>query len=156
MCFSTAMHYNGCIEAAAAAVLCSHTCRGVDFAMTISQIITALDATLLTPNADCAREVHTACGSDMMSDVLAYVKDQAVLLTGLNNPQVVRTADMMDMVCIVFVRGKEPDADMIALAERRGMVMLRTQHRMFTACGLLWENGLRGGGKANEHTQMDL
>ena len=44
----------------------------------------------------------------MMSDVLAYVKDQAVLLTGLNNPQVVRTADMMDMICIVFVRGKKP------------------------------------------------
>ncbi len=53
--------------------------------------------------------MHAACGSDMMSDVLAYVKDQAVLLTGLNNPQVVRTADMMDMICIVFVRGKKPD-----------------------------------------------
>ena len=51
----------------------------------------------------------------------------------------------MDMVCIVFVRGKSPDADMIALAERRGMVLLKTTHRMFTACGLLWENGLRGG-----------
>ena len=77
--------------------------------MTIREIMDALDATLLTPDADWTREVHTACGSDMMSDVLAYVKDQAVLLTGLNNPQVVRTADMMDMVCIVFVRGKRPD-----------------------------------------------
>lgn len=53
-------------------------------------------------------EVHNACGSDMMSDVLAFVKDQSVLLTGLVNPQVVRTADMMDMLCIVFVRGKSP------------------------------------------------
>lgn len=119
--------------------------------MTIKQVMETLDAELLTPEADLTREVHAACGSDMMSDVLAYVKDQAVLLTGLVNIQVVRTADMMDMVCIVFVRGKEPDEDMIALANRRGMVLLKTQHRMFTACGLLWENGLRGGGKADEH-----
>ncbi len=74
--------------------------------MTISRIIDILEARLLTKGADCTREVHTACGSDMMSDVLAYVKDQAVLLTGLNNPQVVRTADMMEMTAFVFVRGQ--------------------------------------------------
>ena len=91
------------------------------------------------------REVHTACGSDMMSDVLAYVKDQSVLLTGLVNSQVIRTAEMMDMVCIVFVRGKQPDAQMIALAEERSIVMMSTEFRMFTACGLLYENGLKGG-----------
>ena len=81
----------------------------------------------------------------MMSDVLAFVKDQAVLLTGLVNPQVVRTADMMDIHCVVFVRGKEPDDAMISLAEERGMVLLTTQKRMFTACGLLYQAGLRGG-----------
>ncbi len=124
--------------------------------MNVQDIMRVLDAELICGEDNLDVEVHNACGSDMMSDVLAYVKDQAVLLTGLVNIQVVRTADMMDMVCIVFVRGKEPDADMIALAERRGMVMLKTQHRMFTACGLLWENGLRGGGKANEHLKMDL
>ena len=124
--------------------------------MNVQDIMRVQDAELICGEDNLDVEVHNACGSDMMSDVLAYVKDQAVLLTGLVNIQVVRTADMMDMVCIVFVRGKEPDADMIALAERRGMVMLKTQHRMFTACGLLWENGLRGGGKANEHLKMDL
>ena len=113
--------------------------------MTISQILETLNARLLTPEADCSREVHTACGSDMMSDVLAYVKDQAVLLTGLNNPQVVRTADMMDMVCIVFVRGKKPDAAILALARQREMAVLCTGHTMFTACGLLYSHGLRGG-----------
>ena len=112
--------------------------------MTISQIITALDATLLTPDADCAREVHTACGSDMMSDVLAYVKDQAVLLTGLNNPQVVRTADMMDMICIVFVRGKRPEQPVIDLAEEKGIVLLTTDKRLFVACGILYTHGLGG------------
>ena len=113
--------------------------------MTISRIIDILEARLLTKGADCTREVHTACGSDMMSDVLAFVKDQSVLLTGLVNPQVVRTADMMDMVCIVFVRGKDPTPDMIELAGDRGIVLLKSPMRMFTACGLLYENGLKGG-----------
>lgn len=124
--------------------------------MNVRDVMRILDAELICGEENLDTQVHDACGSDMMSDVLAFVKDQAVLLTGLVNIQVVRTADMMDMVCIVFVRGKEPDEDMIALANRRGMVLLKTQHRMFTACGLLWENGLRGGGKADEHAQMDL
>ena len=113
--------------------------------MTISRIIEVLEARLLSKGTDCTREVHTACGSDMMSDVLAYVKDQAVLLTGLNNPQVVRTADMMDMICIVFVRGKCPDDMLLALAEERGIAVMATDKTMFTACGLLYSEGLRGG-----------
>ena len=113
--------------------------------MKIREILSILDAELLTQDADLDREVHTACGSDMMSDVLAFVKDQSVLLTGLVNPQVVRTADMMDMVCIVFVRGKDPTPDMIELAGDRGIVLLKSPMRMFTACGLLYENGLKGG-----------
>lgn len=91
------------------------------------------------------REVHTACGSDMMSDVLAFVKDQSVLLTGLVNPQVIRTAEMMDMVCVVFVRGKKPDESMIELAKERSIVLLSSAYRMFTACGILYEGGLKGG-----------
>lgn len=113
--------------------------------MKISDIQNILNAQLLTPAADLAHEVHDACGSDMMSDVLAYVKDQGVLLTGLNNNQVVRTADMMDMVCIVFVRGKKPDAELLKMAEARGIAVLTTAMPMFTACGLLYEKGLRGG-----------
>ena len=89
--------------------------------------------------------VNAACGSDMMSDVLAFVKEQAVLLTGLVNPQVVRTAEMMDMHCIVFVRGKRPNLEMIEMAEDRDMVILCSELSMFTACGKLYEGGLRGG-----------
>ena len=88
-------------------------------------------------------EVHSACGSDMMSDVLAYVKDQAVLLTGLVNPQVVRTAVMMDMRCIVFVRNKVPTPEMITLAEDSGLVVMKTTKRMYEACGVLYADGLR-------------
>ena len=113
--------------------------------MTLHEILTTLNAELLTPAADLGIEVHTACGSDMMSDVLAYVKDQAVLLTGLNNPQVIRTADMMDMHCVVFVRGKQPDEQILKLADMRGIAVLTTELPMFAACGLLYAAGLRGG-----------
>lgn len=112
--------------------------------MTVRDIIRILDAEVVTAG-DLDTEVKTACGSDMMSDVLAFVKDQSVLLTGLTNLQVVRTAEMMDMHCIIFVRGKVPDDDMISLAEQLKITILKTQHRMFTACGLLYTNGLNGG-----------
>lgn len=113
--------------------------------MTIQDVKSILNCNVLCGEEHLNREIHTACGSDMMSDVLAFVKDQSILLTGLVNPQVVRTADMMDMLCIVFVRGKNPDNDIIDLANERGIVLMNTDLRMFTACGLLWENGLRGG-----------
>jgi predicted transcriptional regulator len=113
--------------------------------VTVSDVRTILKAELLYGEEHLGREVHSACGSDMMSDVLAYVKDQSVLLTGLMNPQVIRTAEMMDMVCVVFVRGKTPDENILELAREYGIVVMRTQYRLFTACGLLYENGLRGG-----------
>ena len=115
--------------------------------MTIKDLMNTLQARLLTPDTDVTREVHHACGSDMMSDVLAYVKDQAVLVTGLNNPQVVRTADMMDMVCVVFVRAKQPDDMLLQMAAERGIAVLSSEMTMFTACGLLYAAGLRGGAK---------
>ncbi len=117
--------------------------------MTIKEVQNTLQATLLTKEVDTSREVHAACGSDMMSDVLAYVKDQAVLVTGLNNPQVVRTADMMDMVCICFVRGKIPDETLLSLAKERSIAVMTSNLTMFTACGLLYEAGLRGGTHEN-------
>ncbi len=110
--------------------------------MKISRIRELLDAEVLCGGEHLERDVHSACGSDMMSDVLAYVKDQAVLLTGLVNPQVVRTAEMMDMVCIVFVRAKTPTEEMVRLADEAGMVLLRTGKRMYEACGRLFEAGL--------------
>lgn len=113
--------------------------------MTVNDIKNLLDAKILCGEEHIDREVHTACGSDMMSDVLAFVKDQSVLLTGLCNPQAVRTAEMMDIVCIVFVRGKMPDESMIELAEEREIVIMSTDMRMFPACGILYTNGLRGG-----------
>lgn len=113
--------------------------------MKICTIQELLDARVVTGEDRLGDHVYSACGSDMMSDVLAYVKEQAVLLTGLVNPQVVRTAEMMDMKCIVFVRGKSPDIGMINLAEDRDIVLIKTDLEMFTSCGKLYANGLRGG-----------
>lgn len=113
--------------------------------MTIDDVRIVLGASYICGEEFGNKEVHTACGSDMMSDVLAFVKDQSVLLTGLTNPQVVRTAEMMDIVCIVFVRGKEPDEQMIRMAREAEIALLSANQRMFTACGLLYSQGLRGG-----------
>lgn len=112
--------------------------------MKISTIKEILDAEVLCCEELLGNHVYSACGSDMMSDVLAYVKDQAVLLTGLVNPQVIRTAEMMDMRCIVFVRSKVPGVDMIDLAKESGIVLLSTSKRMYDACGLLYQGGLIG------------
>ena len=116
--------------------------------MNIRQVRDILDADVLTGENLLDTDVCSACGSDMMSDVLAYVKDQAILITGLLNQQAIRTAVMMDMVCVIFVRAKRPDASIIKLAEENGIAVLSTDHPMFAACGLLYAAGLRGHGNA--------
>ena len=112
--------------------------------MKISKMQELLAAKVLCGEENLSKEVYSAFGCDLMSDVLAYVTDQAVLLTGLVNPQVIRTALMMDMVCIVFVRSKVPNDEMIALAKENGIVMMSTNKTLYTTCGLLYSNGLVG------------
>ena len=112
--------------------------------MKISTMRDLLEAKVLCCEENVGRHVYSACGCDLMSDVLAYVKDQAVLLTGLVNSQVIRTAEMMDMICIVFVRSKMPNDEMLELAKDGGIVVMATDKRMYEACGLLYANGLVG------------
>jgi hypothetical protein len=118
--------------------------------MTVRDIKSLLGCRTLWGEEVLDREVHTACGSDMMSDVLAFVKDQSVLVTGLVNAQTVRTAMMMDIVCIVFVRGKVPSEDVIELAADNDIILLSSCELMFESCGRLYAAGLRGGKKKNE------
>lgn len=113
--------------------------------MTIREIINVLNAQVLTGEDKLDAEVFTAFGSDMMSDVLACADEQTLLLSGLLNPQVVRTAEMLDMQCIIFVRGKHPDQSIIDLAKEKGIILLTTELTMFLSCGKLYEKGLRGG-----------
>ena len=110
--------------------------------MKIREVVPLLEAKVLCCEDELDIEVHNACGSDMMSDVLAFVKDQTALLTGLVNPQVVRTAMMMDMRCIVFVRGKSPTPEIVSLAQDNHIVVLASPLRMYEACGRLYANHL--------------
>ena len=88
-------------------------------------------------------EVFTGCGADLMSDVLAFTKDGALLLTGLTNPQVVRTADVGGLVAIVFVRGKLPSPEAVAMAKTLNIPLFSTKCTLFEACGILFSKGLK-------------
>lgn len=113
--------------------------------MTIREMQKVLDAQFLYGEGLADLDVQFVFSADMMSDVLAYCGKCSVLITGLCNPQVVRTAEMLDICCIIFVRGKMPDENMLALAKEKSIAVLATEHFMFTTCGILYENGLRGG-----------
>ena len=86
------------------------------------------------------------CGADLMSDVLAFTHEGTLLMTGLTNPQVVRTAEMAGITAIVFVRGKVPPPETVTLAEGKGIPLLASKHTMFETCGRLYSAGLPGCG----------
>ena len=113
--------------------------------MKIREVMEISESKLLTGEEFLDEEVTSAFASDLMSDVLAYAKDCSMLMTGLANAQAIRTADMLDIHCVLFVRGKMPDEQMINLAKDKGMIVLQTPCYMFTTCGRLFEAGLIGG-----------
>lgn len=110
--------------------------------MKLGQILEIVEGTLLTPEADLEVEISCAAGADLMSDVLAFAKPHALLLTGLTNPQVVRTAEMADIAAIVFVRGKMPPPETVALAKEKGIPLIAAPYTMFEMCGRLYEAGM--------------
>ena len=113
--------------------------------MTARDVQRILGARVLVGEEFLDREITSACASDMMSDVLAFSKDHSVLITGLCNPQVIRTAEMLDIVCVIFVRRKHPDETILAMAKERELIVMETGHRMFATCGMLYKAGLGGG-----------
>jgi len=113
--------------------------------MKITDIIKVLNAELLTKTIDITNvEIDSALSSDFMSDIIAYIRDNVILLTGLLNPQVIRTAEMLDIKAVVFVRGKRPSQDIIDMAEQKGIILLKTDYPMFISCGKLYYWGLTG------------
>jgi len=118
--------------------------------MTLQDVQVLLNATVMTKDTDLDVEIESAFCSDMMSNVLAYAGNKSVLITGLYNPQVLRTAEMMGMACVIFIGRRDPDPDMVALADDLEICLMRTHYSMFTACGLLYTNGLRGGRRSDE------
>ena len=114
--------------------------------MTVAEAVKILEGQFYSGEDKGSLEVASACGADLMSDVMAFVKDRVLLLTGLVNPQVIRTAELLDIHCIIFVRGKSPGRDMIDMAEEAEIILGGTKLPMFLACGKLYEAGLKAGG----------
>lgn len=110
--------------------------------MKLREIIDLIEGQVLSEGVDLNREVQGGCGADLMSDVLAYSLSNAVLLTGLCNPQVVRTAHMADVAAVVFVRGKHPPREMIELAKQEQIPLITSPYGMFELCGRLFRAGL--------------
>jgi len=114
--------------------------------MKVAEAIQILDGQFFWGEEKADLEIVSACGADLMSDVMAFVKDKVLLLTGLVNPQVIRTAELLDIHCVIFVRGKVPSREIIEMAEDSGIILGGTKHSMYIACGKLYEAGLQSGG----------
>jgi predicted transcriptional regulator len=114
--------------------------------MRLRQVLSIIDGKTISKNVDLDREVQAGCGSDLMSDVLAFTRDGALLMTGLTNPQVVRTAELASIAAIVFVRGKLPPPETVSLAQEKDIPLLASKYTMFETCGRLYRAGLSGCG----------
>ena len=114
--------------------------------MKVAEAVKILDGQFFGGEDKADLEVVSACGADLMSDVMAFVKDRVILLTGLVNPQVIRTAELLDIHCVIFVRGKVPTREMVEMAEESGIILAGTKLSMYISCGKLYEAGLKNGG----------
>jgi predicted transcriptional regulator len=110
--------------------------------VTLEDVLALIDGKVISQNVDLSMQVEMACGADLMSDVLAFTHAGTLLLTGLTNPQVVRTADMAGVQAIVFVRGKLPPPETVALAEQRSIPLLASRYTMYETCGRIYQTGL--------------
>ena len=114
--------------------------------MRLADVLDAVSGKAITQSLDLDLQVSAACGADLMSDVLAFTHAGTLLLTGLTNPQVVRTAEMAGVQVILFVRGKVPPRETISLAEEKNIPLTATRLTMYESCGRLYAAGLESCG----------
>ena len=112
--------------------------------MTINDVCNLINAEIVYGEGETVLNPPKGYASDMMSDVLAFVSDHSLLLTGLVNEQVIRTAAMLEIKGVIIVRGKTPTPGMLSLAEQNAIAVLRTEHSLFESCGILYNNGVHG------------
>ena len=112
--------------------------------MNINEIKEILKAEIVTDFSNDNTDLKYGFACDLMSDVLAFVKNDSLLITGLNNTQVIRTAEMVDLSTVLFVRGKKPCKDVVNLAIENSVTVLSTDYTMFKTCSLLAFNGMKG------------
>jgi predicted transcriptional regulator len=110
--------------------------------MKMQEMLSLINGKLISDTDNIDREIKGGCGADLMSDVLAFIQPDAVLFTGLCNPQVVRTAHMADVAAIVVVRGKKPPQETIDLATEENIPLISTPLGTFEICGRLYAAGL--------------
>jgi hypothetical protein len=125
--------------------------------MRLQEVITVIEACSLLPDPigvprqdALNHEIQIAAAADLMSDVLLYNVAQGLLITGLINPQIVRTAEMGDAAAILIVRGKKPLPETVEVAKQVDMPIFGTQLTMFEACGRLYTAGLRSSSRHDE------
>jgi len=113
--------------------------------MKLHEIIQILEAeTLYDVHNKLNINVNMACGCDLMSDVLSFIKSKALLLTGLTTTQVIYTAENAEIDVVCFVRGKKPGREVVNLAKGKDIILIATKHPLFESCGLLYKKGLKG------------
>jgi predicted transcriptional regulator len=112
--------------------------------MKLSQIVDILDATLLTGADKLEKDIPRCGASDLMSDILAALSENSMLLTGLTTVQVIRTATVAGVGAVVFVRGKKPPPEVIEMAEAQGLPLISSPYSMFVSCGRLHAANLAG------------
>lgn len=112
--------------------------------MLLREVQKILDAEVLVGADKLDMEVYTAFGADLMSDVLAFADSGCLLLTGLTNPQVIRTADVLDIAAIILVRGKKPPPETLRAAADKNIPVLSTKYILFESAGRLYEKGIVG------------
>jgi predicted transcriptional regulator len=110
--------------------------------MKLREVLELIEGNVISKDVDLDQEIQMGCGADLMSDVLAFTHEGTLLMSGLTNPQVVRTAEMAGIKAIVFVRSKLPPPETISLAEEKGIPLLASKYTMFETCGRLYRAGL--------------
>ena len=110
--------------------------------MKISQILEISEGTMLTPNADLDTDILGGFAGDLMGDVLASIQPESVLITGLSNPQVIRTALIADVRVVIFARGKQPAPETIKLAVEERLPVITSELGLYEISGRLLQNGL--------------
>ena len=111
--------------------------------MKLKEVKILIDGNVICGNEFLDREINYAFASDLMSDVLTVQKDNLLLLTGLSNMQAIRTAEMSDIPCVIFVRNKKINQDIISLAKENEIVIIECKVSMFKASGILFNAGVK-------------
>lgn len=119
--------------------------------LTLQRVCELLDGEIICRGELAGQSVASACGCDLMSDALAFTRPGSVLLTGLTNAQVIRTAEMLDLKAVVFVRRKRPDERTVKMAESLQLVLILSPHPLYESCGRLYTAGLSGC-QGGDHT----